>query len=85
MDGISLMANAIRKEYDEIAKATVTTAENVADATTQFANKKTSNDNAPKNDVNTSNSSGTTADDKNIVETVKAENDANNGADNNGE
>lgn len=85
MDGITLMANAIRKEYDELAKTAVTTAVNVADATTQFANKKTTNENTPKNDVNTSNSSETTADDKNIVETVKAENDANNDVNNNGE
>lgn len=65
-DGVTLMAEAIRKEIDE-AKANVVTTGNVSDATAQFSKKKvpSPSESTPVAQANAPKSLENGADDKN--------------------
>lgn len=78
-DGVTLMAEAIRKEIDE-AKANVVTTGNVSDATAQFSKKKVPNpsENTPVAQANAPKSSENGVGDKNTVDNANDDTGENN-------
>lgn len=78
-DGVTLMAEAIRKEIDE-AKANVVTTGNVSDATAQFSKKKvpSPSDSTPVAQANAPKSPENVVDDKNTINDANDDTGANN-------
>ena len=78
-DGVTLMAEAIRKEIDE-AKANVVTTGNVSDATAQFSKKKvpSPSESTPVAQAKASKSLENVADDKNTTDDANDDTGENN-------